>query len=64
MKKEEYWAIMHVAKDYTHDMEKFFQWLEKYPSFADGHLEPIEIELSFLCHNIAFAGLNYDSVRG
>lgn len=63
MNKVQYWAIMSVAKDNTNNMHKFFEWLEKYPSFADGHLEPIEIELSFLCHNIASAGLNYDVVR-
>lgn len=64
MKTVQYWAIMSVAKDYTNDMEKFFAWLKKHPNFADGHLEPIEIELSFLCHNIAYAGLNYDRIRG
>lgn len=54
MTREQYFRIMELAKQDTDDMGIFFKWLEVNPSFADGDLAPIEIELSYLCFNIAF----------
>lgn len=62
MTQYEYLAIMVVAKDYTNDMDRFFKWLEEYPRFADGELEAIEIELSFLAYNVAYAGIHYENI--
>jgi hypothetical protein len=63
MTKEQYVRIMELAKGDTGDMEIFFTWLEIYPNFVDEKLAPIEIELSYLCYNIAFeafmTGVNY-----
>jgi hypothetical protein len=54
MTRDNYFDIMGAAKNMADDMDLFFTWLEVNPDFTNGELAPIEIELSFLCFNIAY----------
>jgi hypothetical protein len=63
MNSLEYIKILTYAKEHTLDMDIFFAWLEAYPNFADDRLNPIEIELSFLCYNIAFDAYMYGAFK-